>query len=120
MDGIKIVAANAMAIEPFVNRIIAGKGAFMARSNESAIQRLQVGLVGLLVVLLFVSIASMILDGANDPIQAVTDGSDAKTGGAANAKAAGEEPLVELGVTPVVPEQPAKQAATPAAGTPQN
>ena len=79
----------------------------MARSNESAIKRLQVGLVGLIVVLLFVSVASMILDGAKDP----SDG-----------KSVSEEPLVELGVTPVVQEQPEKQTTPqpPASGTPQN
>lgn len=90
----------------------------MARSNESAIQRLQVGLVGLLVVLLFVSVASMILDGADDPAKSTAA---QKAGGAAGDKAKGDEPLVELGVTPVVPEQPEKQSTLrPATGTPQN
>jgi hypothetical protein len=81
----------------------------MIRSNESAMQRLQVGLVGLLSVLVFVSIASMILHRA--------DG----TGQAANAKSSGDDPLVELGVTPVVPEQQGKQApAGPATQKPRN
>ena len=89
----------------------------MARSNDSAIQRLQVGLVGLVVVLLFVSVASMILDGANDPAKTAA----AQQSGGENGKATSEEPLVELGVTPVVPEQPEKQTNTPpASGTPQN
>ena len=88
----------------------------MARSNDSAIQRLQVGLVGLMVVLLFVSVASMILDGAVDPAKTA-----AQAAGGENGKATGEEPLVELGVTPVVPEQPEKQTnMQPASGTPQN
>ena len=86
----------------------------MARSNDSAIQRLQVGLVGLVVVLLFVSVASMILDGADDPAKTAA----AQAAGGENGKATGEEPLVELGVTPVVPEQPAKQ--TTAQPAPQN
>jgi hypothetical protein len=90
----------------------------MARSNESAIQRLQVGLVGLLVVLLFVSVASMILDGADNPAQTATA---QKAGNGASGKAASEEPLVELGVTPVVPEQQDKQPAPqPVPGTSQN
>ncbi len=90
----------------------------MARSNESAIQRLQVGLVGLLVVLLFVSVASMILDGADNPAQTTTA---QKSGSGANAKAGSEEPLVELGVTPVVPDQQNKQPVTqPAPGPLQN
>lgn len=90
----------------------------MARSNESAVQRLQVGLVGLIVVLLFVSVASMILDGADDPAQTAAA---QKAGGVENGKAGGEEPLVELGVTPVVPEQPEKQKTVqPARRNPQN
>ena len=90
----------------------------MARSNDSAIQRLQVGLVGLVVVLLFVSVASMILDGANGPAKtAAAQGA----GGGETGKATGEEPLVELGVTPVVPDQSEKQkSAQPAPGAPQN
>ena len=87
----------------------------MARSNDSAIQRLQVGLVGLIVVLLFVSVASMILDGADDPAKNATAQS---TDDGDNGKVAGDEPLVELGVTPVVPEQSEKQ--TTAQPAPQN
>ena len=89
----------------------------MAPSNESAIQRLQVGLVGLIVVLLFVSVASMILDGADEPTATTAQ----SAGGGANGKAVGEEPLVELGVTPVVPDQQTKPAPVPPANrTPQN
>ena len=89
----------------------------MARSNDSAIQRLQVGLVGLMVVLLFVSVASMILDGADDPEKTAAT----QAAGGENGKVADEEPLVELGVTPVVPDQPEKQkTAQPASGAPQN
>ena len=89
----------------------------MARSNDSAIQRLQVGLVGLVVVLLFVSVASMILDGADHSAKTAA----AQTTGGQNGKANDEEPLVELGVTPVVPEQHEKQTNTqPASGSPQN
>ena len=89
----------------------------MARSNDSAIQRLQVGLVGLIVVLLFVSVASMILDGADDPEKTTA----AQAAGGENGKVADGEPLVELGVTPVVPDQPEKQkTAQPASGAPQN
>ncbi len=81
----------------------------MARTNESAIQRLQVGLVGLLVVLICVSIASMILNRADEQ-----QASAATAGGAAEAKAPGaasEKQVVEIGVTPVIPEQSAKQPA---------
>lgn len=80
----------------------------MARTNESAVQRLQVGLVGLLVVLICVSIASMILSRADDNQAPATalEGGQSPDG---KAKDTAEDPMVELGVTPVVPEQPAKQ-----------
>ncbi len=83
----------------------------MARTDESAVQRLQVGLVGLLAVLIFVSIASMILNRADGPTQPV---SATENGGAADGKDGGE-PLVELGVTPMVPEQTDKAPQTGAA-----
>jgi hypothetical protein len=94
----------------------------MIRSNESAIQRLQVGLVGLLSVLVFVSIASMILTRADGTAQSAATQEAAKSAGQdANAKPSGDDPLVELGVTPVVPEQQGKQApAGPATQKPQN
>lgn len=81
----------------------------MVRSNESAIQRIQVGVLGLLVVLVFVYIANFILDRVR------SEGAAAE---AVGAPVAGEgskpkdEPLAELGVTPVVEEAPeAKQEA---------
>jgi hypothetical protein len=90
----------------------------MAHTNESAVQRLQVGLVGLLVVLLFVSIASMILNRAGSVEKTVAEVEAAKTGGSVNGKAETEDPMVELGVTPVVPEQNNKQPKSGAG--PQN
>lgn len=91
----------------------------MTRSNESAIQRLQVGLVGLLSVLIFVSVASMILNRAdrtskNSTTQEVAKTSDQQN----NGKSSSDDPLVELGVTPVVPEQQDK--AAPKQSAPQN
>ena len=58
----------------------------MARPAQSAVQRIQVGLLGLVAVLLFVSIANMILDRADSnmkPTQAstVTDRKDGKQPG---------------------------------------
>lgn len=75
----------------------------MVRSTDSAVQRLQVGLIGLLVVLLFVSLASMLTDRAGGPQKpaATTEVT----------KKADDEPVVDMGVTPVVPEQPDKQPA---------
>lgn len=94
----------------------------MARSNESAVQRLQVGLVGLLSVLIFVSIASMILTQADGSTQNSAAQAAAKAAGqGSDPKTANDDPLVELGVTPVVPEQQGKQAPPQAAPqTPQN
>jgi hypothetical protein len=79
----------------------------MARGTDSAIQRLQVGLIGLLVVLLFVSLASMLSDKVSGP---------AKTAAAAettpgSTQKAGDDPVVDMGVTPVVPDQPDKLPA---------
>lgn len=88
----------------------------MARTNESAVQRLQVGLVGLLVVLICVSIASMILSRA-DSTEAASAKRDSDSAVGEAAQSASEDPMVELGVTPVVPEQPDKQ---PAPANPQN
>lgn len=93
----------------------------MARTNESATQRLQVGLVGLLVVLIFVSIASMILNRAGNPAVKANAEELAKNGGSPSDGATNEDPLVELGVTPVVPEQSAPQPKpNPASPTRQN
>jgi hypothetical protein len=72
----------------------------MARPTQSAIQRIQVGLIGLLVVLLFVSIANMIIDRAGrEP-----DGSRSSSAASAakSPEVTKDEPLAELGVTPVV------------------
>jgi hypothetical protein len=86
----------------------------MVEPRQSAMQRIQVGVIGLVVVLLFVSLANMVLD-------RVTGGSqvDAPLNGevvAAGQEAMPDEPLAELGVTPVakddetakVMEQPAQ------------
>lgn len=81
----------------------------MAEQKQSAIQRIQVGMVGLLVVLLFVTLANMVLD-------RVSDGP--KTGGMPDAapliadkNKTPDEPLAELGVTPVAKEADAERAA---------
>jgi hypothetical protein len=85
----------------------------MGRNSDSAIQRLQVGLIGLLAVLVFVSIASMLSGRAGSDGKAAVD--------ASKPVEKSNEPLVETGVTPVVPEQPEKQAkrTAPATTAPQ-
>jgi hypothetical protein len=70
----------------------------MAQKRESVMQRIQVGVVGMVVVLLFVSLANMVMD------RAVENGDVA--GPATEQLEKGEkvpdEPLAELGVAPVV------------------
>ena len=83
----------------------------MVEQKQSAIQRIQVGLVGLVVVLLFVTLANMVLDRVSDGPQ---------TGGvpeAAPLTTEKDEPLAELGVTPVAKETDAERAAKDAAQT---
>lgn len=79
----------------------------MAEIKQSATQRIQVGLIGLVVVLLFVSLANMALEKANEEpahsaAQAPMPSGIADQPG--NEPAAGE-PLAELGVTPVAKEE---------------
>ncbi len=72
----------------------------MVEPRQSAMQRIQVGLIGLIVVLLFVSLANMVRD-------RVTGGPSA-SGASEMGEAASEipdEPLAELGVTPVAKEE---------------
>ena len=64
----------------------------MARPAQSAVQRIQVGLLGLLTVLLFVSIAN---DGLNTAPASTATGQQAEP-------QPKDEPLAELGVTPSV------------------
>lgn len=70
----------------------------MVEPRQSAMQRIQVGLVGLVVVLLFVSLANMVLDRVSDTPAGTATTPDAVT---ADAEKMPDEPLAELGVTPV-------------------
>jgi hypothetical protein len=80
---------------------------------QSAIQRIQVGLIGLVAVLLFISIANMLFE--RSPL--TVNGSSQAAGGAGldavQVKQGQDEPLAELGVAPAVSEQPviAKQSS---------
>jgi hypothetical protein len=73
----------------------------MARTNESAVQRIQVGVLGLLAVLLFVYIANLIVERAVST-SAPAPGANQQVGGKADTPK--DEPLAELGVTPAVEE----------------
>ena len=77
----------------------------MAFKRESALQRIQVGVVGLVIVLLFVSLANMLIDSA-----IMSDvGSERGLPETILTEKAPDEPLAELGVAPVVdPEGDAK------------
>lgn len=77
----------------------------MVEQRQSAMQRIQVGVIGLVVVLLFVSLANMVLD-------RVTGGQNAGTltnnqAVVAEGDALPDEPLAELGVTPVAKDDEA-------------
>lgn len=81
----------------------------MVEQRQSAIQRIKVGLVGLVVVLLFVTLASMVLDRVSESPQTggtldavVLDGAPDETP---------DEPLAELGVTPVAKDESQDQPA---------
>lgn len=90
----------------------------MVEQKQSAIQRIQVGLVGLVVVLLFVTLANMVLDRVSDGPQ--TGGVPETATLTADKDATPDEPLAELGVTPVAKESDAERAAKDAAQTPRS
>ena len=79
----------------------------MVEPRQSAMQRIQVGLIGLVVVLLFVSLANMVLD-------RVTGGPSVSgvAGMTENTSEVPDEPLAELGVTPVATEETAPVVET--------
>ena len=89
----------------------------MVEQRQSAIQRIQVGVVGLVVVLLFVTLANMVLDRVSDTPQAggMPDAAPLTT----DKDETPDEPLAELGVTPVAKGTDAKDAAqTPRSSAP--
>ena len=89
----------------------------MVEQRQSALQRIQVGLVGLVVVLLFVSLANMVLDRVTDA-PAVSE-APGMSGSSNPGSVAPAEPLAELGVTPVAKEDATVNESL-APPTPQN
>lgn len=85
----------------------------MVEPRQSATQRIQVGIIGLVVVLLFVSLANMVLDRVTGgPNNAAASESAVL---AEDQEAMPDEPLAELGVTPVATEdKEAKALEAPA------
>jgi predicted lipid-binding transport protein (Tim44 family) len=79
--------------------------------GDDRLRRLQIGIAGLVAVLLLVGLAGIISDRAGPPAANTTDGT---------VKAAGtepSEPLAELGVQPTAPEE-APAAAPPSGDVP--
>jgi hypothetical protein len=83
----------------------------MVEQKQSAIQRIQVGVLGLVVVLLFVTLANMVLDRVSDGPQ--TGGMPEAVPNVVDKDKTPDEPLAELGVTPVAKESDAERAAKP-------
>lgn len=80
----------------------------MVEPRQSALQRIQVGVIGLVVVLLFVSLANMVLDRVKSgPDSASTPNSGVIAG---SETAPPDEPLAELGVTPIAKDDEAEKA----------
>lgn len=90
----------------------------MVESRQSTMQRLQVGLVGLVVVLFLVSLANMVMDRATSkPAAAGTAGTTTVSDQAKEAEAPAE-PMAELGVAPVSKDSDTKAGAAAPATTP--
>jgi hypothetical protein len=89
----------------------------MVEQRISALQRIQVGLVGLVIVLLFVSLANLVIDRVKGPPSAMTTAQGGVTGTeiASQPEANAEEPLADLGVAPVTQTQNAAKAPAPQA-----
>ncbi len=84
----------------------------MALPRQTSLQRIQVGGVGLIGVLLFVSLANLVVDRSVEP---ENDTINMQVAGQSNVdKQAAEEPLAEIGVAPTVDsDQNAKQNVRP-------
>lgn len=122
MDGEQRPATDALATGQLIETS-QYKGAGdrpLVEQRQTALQRIQVGLVGLVVVLLFVSLANMVLDRVTDaPSASEAPGLSESGGLTPSALETPAEPLAELGVTPVAKEEePAIDGETPPA--PQN
>ena len=80
----------------------------MVEQRQSAVQRIQVGVIGLVVVLLFVTLANMVLDRVSSGSQGagVPGAAPIATGG----EATPDEPLAELGVTPVAKDDESRRS----------
>ena len=92
-------------------------------NRQDTMQRIQVGVVGLVAILLLVSVANFVIQRASDQQTAVEEiQAEADTDLPASATAEEEapaEPLAELGITPAAePEEEESEVLEPAAGIP--
>ncbi len=86
----------------------------MMHPRESTLQRIQVGLIGLVIVLLFVSVADMALDKAIDSTPRASGGGVTGTEIASEPKETAGQPLAELGgAAAIETNQSAKAPAKP-------
>jgi hypothetical protein len=76
-------------------------------------------MIGLVAVLLFVSVASMLFDRVKRPESSMGSASTQQNKANQNSRLSPDEPLAELGVAPTVTNQPNAAAARPATGQPQ-
>lgn len=79
----------------------------MVEPRQSAMQRIQVGAIGLVVVLLFVSLATMVLDRVQSGPETAANANDAAS--AVDPSTPPDEPLAELGVTPIAKDDNAEK-----------
>ena len=84
--------------------------------NDS-MRRLQIGIAGVMAVLLLVGLAGLIGDRAREQVASDADATAAPAVAGEADKGSGA-PLEELGVQPVTPADPSKTAAAPAAKAP--
>lgn len=88
----------------------------MVEQRQSAMQRIQVGLIGLVVVLLFVSLATMVLERVADVPTGAGTVSTSVIVEEPDKAGVPDEPLAELGVTPVANEGSATKGMPSASG----
>lgn len=84
----------------------------LAGTRSQAMQRLQIGLSGLVAMILLVSLANIILDRAQESDDLAVPEA-APTAAPSEAQAAGRDPLADVGV---VPDLPASPTPVPSAG----
>ena len=108
MDEKQRAVPNALAAGQLIktSQYKGGGDPLVVEQRQSALQRIQVGLIGLVVVLLFVSLANMVLDRVTDnPPVSETRGLSESGNVNLAPNEAPAEPLAELGVTPVAQDE---------------